>query len=178
MKSSSATRSTSRGSYSPSQAAGLLISLLQHTQTALVGEPAGVPLNGAGDAAPMTLPNSKLHLTVSTNFHVVGEFKDLSWVIPVQFPALMTSSDYFGGRDPAVQLILAGEADRTVLGVLMHEGGEAANQLYQDRKKKFGGLDWWQPFIQEQMNHAGYGLLEIKKYGDAIVAFRMNTDRY
>jgi len=169
---------TITGGKTLSAAAGLLISLLQHTQTVLVGEPAGVPLNGAGDAAPMTLPNSKLRLTVSTNFHVGGEFKDLSWVIPVQFPALMTSSDYFGGKDPAVQLILSGEADRTVLGVLKQEGGDSANQLYQDRKKKFGGLDWWQPFIQEQMNDAGYGLLESKKYDDAIVAFRMNADRY
>jgi len=28
------------------------------------------------------------------------------------------------------------------------------------------------------MNDAGYGLLESKKYDDAIVAFRMNADRY
>jgi hypothetical protein len=161
-----------------SAAAGLLISLLQHTQTALVGEPAGVPLNGAGDADPMTLPNSKLHLTVSTNFHVGGKFKDLSWTIPVQFPALMTSSDYFGGKDPSVEMILSGEADWTVLGALKKQGGEAANRLYEDRKKKFGGIDWWQPFTQGQMNDAGYGLLESKKYDDAITAFGMNADRF
>jgi hypothetical protein len=169
---------TITGGKTMSAAAGLLISLLQHTQTALVGEPAGVPINSAGDAAPMTLPNSKLHLTVSTNFHVGGRFKDLSWIIPVHFPALMTSSDYFGGKDPAVKLIFSREGDRTVLGVLQQEGGEAANQLYEDRKKKFGRLDWWQPFIQDQMNDAGYRLLELKKYDDAIGAFRMNADRY
>jgi Tetratricopeptide repeat len=161
-----------------SAAADLLISLLHHTQTVLVGEPAGVPWNAAGDAAPVTLPNSKLRLTVSTNFHVGGRFKDLSWTIPVQFPAPMTSSDYFGGKDPAVEMILSGEANRTVLGVLKQQGGQAATHLYEDRRKKFGGLGWWQPFIQDQMNDAGYGLLESKRYDDAIAAFRMNADQY
>jgi hypothetical protein len=161
-----------------SAAAGLLISLLQHTQTTLVGEPAGVPLNGAGDADALTLPHSKLHLTISTNFHVGGNFKDLSWTIPVQFPALVTSPDYFGGKDPAVELILSADADRTILKVLQQQGGAAAQQLYEKRKKEFGILDWWQPFTQSQMNDTGYGLLEGKKYDDAIVAFRMNVDRF
>jgi hypothetical protein len=161
-----------------SAAAGLLVSLMQHTQTAVVGEPAGVALNSAGDADSFTLPNSKMLLNVSTNFFVEGRFKDLGWTIPVQFPALMTSADYFGGHDPAMALILSGETDRSVLDVLQKEGGEAARRLYEERKSKFGQLDWWQPFPQGQMNDAGYRLLESKRYDDAIAAFRMNVDRY
>jgi tetratricopeptide (TPR) repeat protein len=137
-----------------------------------------VPLNGAGDADPMTLPNSKMQLHVSTDFHVGGRFTDLSWTIPVQFPALMTSADYFGGKDPALDAIFSGEAGRTIPGVLQREGGAAARQLYEERKKKYASLDWWQPFTEGRMNDAGYHLLESKKYDDAIAAFRMNADRF
>ena len=50
--------------------------------------------------------------------------------------------------------------------------------MYEQRKQRFAGLDWWQPFTQGQMNDAGYGLLENKKFDDAIAAFRMNADRF
>jgi hypothetical protein len=153
---------------------GLLIALRQETNAMLVGEPAGAGMNAAGDPDTTSLPIGKL--AVSTNYFVASKFSDTSDVIPVELPAQLSSADYFGGRDPALDAILGPDAI-SILDALHARGGAAAKALYVARKERFGALPWWRPFDRVAMNGAGYQLLESGKTADAIAAFEMNTDR-
>ena len=161
-----------------SAAVGLLVALKQHTETILVGEPAGAAMNSSGDPDELVLPESKMSLIVSTNFYTGNHFKDLSWEIPVDLPALMSSEDYFDGRDPAVESAFSMDAGRTMLSVIEKDGAAEARKLYAALKGRYGSIPWWQPFTQVEMNEAGYSLLERKRGDDAVAAFAFNTDRF
>lgn len=154
---------------------GLLIALRQETSAILVGEPPGAPMNAAGD--PDTAALEGFHLSVSTNYFVGAKFRDDSAFIPVQIPAQLSSADYFGGRDPALEAILAPDAV-TILDALSTRGGAAAKALYEKRKALYGALPWWEPFERVAMNGAGLTLLEEGKVADAVAALEMNVDRY
>ncbi|HEY6136787.1 MAG TPA: tetratricopeptide repeat protein [Thermoanaerobaculia bacterium] len=154
---------------------GLLIALRQETNAILAGEPPGAAMNAAGD--PDTVALEGVHLSVSTNYFVGAKFRDDSAFIPVQIPAPFSSADYFGGRDPALEAILAPDAV-TILDALSTRGGAAAKALYERRKALYGALPWWEPFERIAMNGAGLTLLEQGKTTDAVAALEMNVDRY
>jgi hypothetical protein len=157
---------------------GLLLALREHTSVVLVGEPAGAGPNASGDADATTLPHSRLPLTVSTNHFVASNFKDTTWVIPIEIPAPFSSSDYFGGRDPALEAVLSADDSRTVLEVLRSEGADAAKDVYEKRRTRYGGLPWWAPFDRIAMNAAGLDLLGRGDVRGAVAALSLNVDRY
>jgi hypothetical protein len=161
-----------------SAAAALLGALQEHTATLVAGEPAGAAPNGAGDPDIATLPNSKLELSVSTNYFIASRFDDRREVTPVQVPALSSIGDYFGGRDPALEAVLDDEQAIAIADVLETRGGEVAKALYEKRKGAFAGYDWWEPFRREDMNMLGYRLLERGRTADGVAAMEMNADRF
>lgn len=81
------------------------VSLRQTTRAILVGEPTGGKPNGYGDIRTLTLPNSGLEITYSTKyFHVVEG--DPPSLMP-DIHAESTVKDYFSGRDPKLEAVLA-----------------------------------------------------------------------
>ncbi|MBI2678306.1 MAG: hypothetical protein HYX28_05960 [Candidatus Koribacter versatilis] len=161
-----------------SAAADLAMRMLRHTNSAFVGEPIGASPNGSGDPDSSTLPFSGMHLAISTNYVIGGRSKDMSWEVPVEFPAQSSSAQYFAGTDPAMDVVLDPAQHADVIDVLLRDGGAKARALYDERKRRFGTLLWWQPFERNNMNHEGYHLLEQGRKDDAVVAFEMNADRY
>jgi tetratricopeptide repeat protein len=156
---------------------GLFLAMREHTAAIVAGEPVGAAINGSGDPDVATLPNSGFQLALSTNFSASGNSRDASWLIPVQLPAPFSSADYFGGKDPALDLILSADGV-SILERLTTDGGEAAKALYERSKARFGVYPWWDPFDRIQMNEAGFRLLEKGRTADALAAMEMNVDRY
>lgn len=80
---------------------------LEHTlHPIFVGEPTGEPPNVYADARPLTLPNSGIIVDVSSNFVQKSTADDTRlWISPAVEVSL-SSSDYFAGRDPALEAIL------------------------------------------------------------------------
>ncbi|MBV9494559.1 MAG: hypothetical protein JOZ54_09955 [Acidobacteria bacterium] len=156
---------------------GLLLALREHTTAILAGEPVGAAINGSGDPDVATLPNSRYTLAISTNFSAAGNSRDASWLIPVQLPAPFSSADYFGGKDPALDLILSPDAV-SILETLSTDGGEAAKAQYQRATARFANYSWWDPFDRIRMNELGFHLLENGRAVDALAAMELNVDRF
>ncbi len=156
----------------------LLHHMAQHTNTLFVGEPAGAPYNFSADSTGVTLPHSGLRAYISTLFWQFGRSDDLRQIVPVDIPAQFRSSDYFSGRDPAVEAACADPPWVSITEALGTNGGDQAGQLYSARQARFGHLDWWVPFEEGEMNEVGYSLLAQHRVADAIAAFELNTQEY
>jgi tetratricopeptide (TPR) repeat protein len=62
--------------------------------------------------------------------------------------------------------------------VLRSQGGDAAKDVYEKRRARYGNLGWWAPFDRNAMNNAGLGLLGRGDVRGAVAALSMNVDRY
>ncbi len=161
-----------------SAAAGTVLDLLRHTNAILVGEPMGVAYNSSGDAGGSTLPAHGIGVSISTNtsFETRGEGIR---VVPVQVPGEMTGADYFAGRDPAVDQILAAPAPYPdVPTTLREQGGVAARALWAQLKARHGAISWWEPFTYGTMNSLSYDLLAQQRTADAVAGFELNAERF
>jgi hypothetical protein len=161
-----------------SAAAGTVIDLLHHTSAILVGEPMGVPFNSSGDAAHSTLQNHHVDLMISTKGTYASALDSIR-MIPVQVPATMSGVEYFAGRDPAMEAVLAAPAPYPdMLTTLNERGGEAARALWAVQNARYGTVEWWQPFTFDQLNALSYDLLGKKRTPDAIAGFELNAERF
>jgi hypothetical protein len=141
-------------------------------------EPTGAGVNAYGDPHDLVTPNLKIPFQISTAYHQHAPSPDQSGEFTPDIPAPMTAADYFAGRDPALQTILAGE-DVLPLPVLGEQfGAAAAKAAYAARSAKWSGITWWVPFGERDMNEAAYRVLRGGKAADAVVLFQLNTQRY
>ncbi|MCR9243547.1 MAG: tetratricopeptide repeat protein [bacterium] len=166
------------GRRSFSAAVVLLGELSQHTHVILAGEPAGAPLNFFGDNTAIELPNSRMQLWVSTRYWQLSTWDDRSSHLPIEIPAEFSSTDYFGGLDPAMAAIFAMKEHRSILTLAREVGIERARSVYEDRKTTFADTPYWQPLRELEMNRLGYDLLRSKRANQAIIAFTMVAERY
>jgi len=96
---------TGRRTFSAAQM--LVNELEQYTRVSLVGEPTGSRPDHFGDPKKVQLEHSGLTLRVSRlHWSSYGAFDDREASNP-DFPAAWTSSDYFSGHDPALELAIA-----------------------------------------------------------------------
>jgi hypothetical protein len=95
-----------RGTFSAAQT--LVTRLERTTDVILVGEPTGGSPNHFGDAVKLQLPHSDLTLAVSSLYHNDAPGDDRTAIEP-QLLAPLSSSDYFSGRDPALEAILSAQ---------------------------------------------------------------------
>jgi len=94
-----------RGTFS---AAGSFVTDIERrTETLLVGEPTGGAPNQYGDARRQELPSSRLLFFVSTLYHQRSTADDPRLTHKPDLPAALSSRDFFNGRDPAMEAILA-----------------------------------------------------------------------
>lgn len=161
-----------------SAAVMLQAAMREHTNTLFVGEPSAAALNSYGDAGSFELPNSGMRLHLSTLYWQYSEWSDQRSIVPIEVPAVFSGNAYFSGTDPALEAIFAAPVYRTVPAVLQAEGAAAARTLFQVRERRYGHIDWWQPWDERELNTISYRLLRSGRKDDAIEGFRMNTERY
>ena len=97
---------TGRNTFS---AASLFAARLRcRTHPIFVGEPAGGSPNLYGNSEDVTLPYSGLAVSVASQFFVGCRRNDPRLTIRPDIPVALSSADYFAGRDPALEAVLAG----------------------------------------------------------------------
>ncbi len=157
-----------------SAAVMLAAELATHTEAVFAGEASGAGANHAGDAITVTMPRTGMQLGVSTLFWQLGHPADTLAYIPVSAATPFSAADYYGLRDPALDVVLGGGA-RPLTGILQGEGAAAARSAYAERRARYAGYPWWRPFDERRMNETGYELLAAGRVADAVAAFELNT---
>lgn len=94
---------TDRGTFS----SGMLnaIELRGQTKALIYGEPTGGRPNSYGEVRAFYLPNSRIRITYSTKYFMT-QAEDTPSVMP-DVTVELSSADYFAGRDPVLEAILA-----------------------------------------------------------------------
>lgn len=77
------------------------------TDAILVGEASGTSPNQYGDSIQVVLDHSGLVLRVAPQYIVRGDPDDARVTIQPDIATPLSSGDYFGDRDPAMEAILA-----------------------------------------------------------------------
>ncbi len=89
-----------------SAAANFAAELERSTRATFVGEPMGGSPNLYGDTRTASLPNSKIEVWVSARYWQKSAPDDARESIEPARPALLSSADWFAGRDPALTAAL------------------------------------------------------------------------
>ncbi len=150
----------------------------EHTETVFVGEPMGAYYAHYGDGTSFELDNSGLVVWVSTILHQLDAYVGDARMLPIQLPAQFSSADYFGGRDPALERILASRQRPPLAQIFRERGAKAALTAYRARLEEFGGVEWWAPFSMRELNSLGNEFREEKRWPEAMAAYRLNLERH
>lgn len=89
-----------------SAAVNFVTELEQSLHPIFVGEPTGEAPNLYGDTRPITLPNSKIQVDVSSKYWQKSTTGDKRLAVAPSISAPLSSTDYFNGRDPVLEAIL------------------------------------------------------------------------
>lgn len=92
-----------RTTYSAGQIFIAQVEMLTHA--IFVGEPSASSPNFIGEDVPVTLPFSRLMLSISTRYHEGNASDPWIWISPT-IPVSLSSRDYFANRDPVLQSII------------------------------------------------------------------------
>jgi len=98
-----------RGTFSAAQT--LVTKLEATTDVILVGEPTGGSPNHFGDPVKLQLPHSNLTLAISSLYHNDAP-GDKRTTIEPNYATPLSSTDYFSGRDPALDAIVSDQKSR------------------------------------------------------------------
>jgi hypothetical protein len=79
----------------------------RETDALFVGEPMGGSPNLYGNSRDVSLPYSRLVVSVATEYFVRSTPDDERLKIDPEIPTSLSAADYFAGRDPALEAILA-----------------------------------------------------------------------
>jgi hypothetical protein len=96
---------TSRNTFSAAQ--NFATALDQWVGVTFVGEPSGSRANFVGESSVFQLPATRTRANISWRWHQYAQGTDhRKWLAP-KIPTEMSSADYFSGKDPALEAILA-----------------------------------------------------------------------
>ncbi len=168
---------TGRQTFSAAQ--NMVNELEKYTKAIFVGEPTAGHPNHYGDNRPITLPNSKLDVRVSTLYwQDMDPRDDRSWTAP-EIAVELSSADYRAGRDPVLQAVIdyrpgTSFADLQAIAI---SGGDVSEFIAKYRAYK---SDPKHRFVETQdpMNRFGYFLLQQKRNDDALKIFKLNAEAY
>ena len=111
----------------------LFLDLEKRTPAQFVGEPTGASPNHYGDARQLVLPEARLVANVATvSWTTAGEGDDRLALEP-DLPVPVRSTDYFAGRDPALEAALdsvrtrSGSTTRLRLKRTLSDSGQVAS---------------------------------------------------
>lgn len=178
------------GRRSFSAAVLLVAEMMSHTKALLVGEPTGAAQDMFSDMVLAgRLPNSGAALLVSSAYFNIAWPGSESYMIPPHYPAPFSSSDFFSGKDPALEAIFAGEV-RALETVLSEEGPRAAINYFNDIRCDWGAhrdelciTPSTFPISakykgESQVNGTGYSLMDQDKMDEAGAFFELNVTLY
>jgi hypothetical protein len=168
---------TGRATFSAAQ--NFVNELEKYTKAIFVGEPTAGHPNHYGDNRPITLPNSKLDLRVSTLYWQDMDPRDnRPWTAP-QLAADLTSQDYRAGRDPALQAVLDYTPGATLAEIIAAAGSEKSLNDFIVKYKAYKN-DAKHRYVDSEalMNRFGYNLLQAKRIDDAVEVFKLNAEAY
>jgi hypothetical protein len=151
--------------------------LKKYANAIFIGEPAGAGRNHFGDAAELELPDTKIRIQISTLFWQTGVASDTTFFFLPDFPLTYEASTYFSGEDIAMTNIDKGLVKLTDL--IRAKPVETVMDTYKKYKQNYqSDSNWWKPFLEDEINTAGYDLMGIGKIKEAILAFELNTIEY
>ncbi|MCZ6726668.1 MAG: hypothetical protein O7A98_04860, partial [Acidobacteria bacterium] len=164
-----------------SAAGNLVTKLANETEAVFVGEPSGSKPNHYGDARRVTLPESRLDVSISTLYWQDGGPFNGAWLAP-SVAVDTRSADWVAGRDPVLEASLALDAgeisqpfQQLLTTTFQAEGLEAAMVAYERFK-----ADPAHRYVDTEraMNQAGYFLLGNNMVEPAIQVFHLNVVAY
>jgi hypothetical protein len=153
-----------------------LAEFLDNVQATIVGEPGAAALNHYGDPTAQTYLKAGLRAQISTLWHQKSDSNDLRTFLPVDVPAPFTFTDYINGHDPAVDAILAGKDMRSIPQIVRADGGARAREVYLERTKQFGNLDWYTPPTEIELRRACDHLVDSRRIPEALEACTLTTE--
>ncbi len=168
---------TGRKTYSAAQM--IYAEMLKHTNTLLVGEPPGAPVNGYGDPQTYHLSNSGMQLEISSVYWQMGHPKNDSWHQVIDLPFVFKGADYVTGRDRALDFIL--ELDhpyKSLPAILIESNIEEFQKVYQQRLNLFAKYDWWKSFDEREMRFAARDLFDQGEKSKSYMGFDALTQLY
>ena len=167
-----------RGSFSA--AVNAVSDLERLTNSVLVGEPTGGAPSSWGDPQKIVLPNSGLIARIATVYWRDWMPRDSRRSIAPDISTTLTSTDYFAGRDPALQAVRQFTQERgfeSVAGNLVQLGAGLGTivRLYYQRKTD---PLWAGESTEQAMQQIASQLVSRKSYQDALVVFTINHRDY
>jgi len=175
------------GRRSFSAAVLLIAEMMIHTQTLLVGEPAGAAQNMFSDMVNRgTLPKSGATLFTSSEYFNIAWPANNNYMIPPHYPAPFSSLDFFSGKDPALEAIFANKA-KAVEMVLYEEGPKAALNFFNKINYDWGAhtnelsiTPFTYPISTKyngeyEVNELGFRFMNQNEMEEARAAFELNV---
>jgi Tetratricopeptide repeat/Peptidase family S41 len=168
---------TGRRTFSAAQ--NFVNELEKYTAAIFVGEPTAGRPNHYGDGRPITLPNSKLNVQVSTlHWQDMDPRDNRAWTAP-QIAVEFSSDDYRSNRDPVLQAIMdyvPGQTMTELIAAAMTQNDIATfvrkyREFKSDPKNKFADTE-------AAMNRFGYALLQGQRVNDGVEVFLLNAESY
>jgi hypothetical protein len=166
------------GNRTNSAAVIFLTELLFHTDPIVIGEPPACPFNLFSNSVLRgNLPNSGFQLIIASRQIDNSWSNDTVYYRP-HIPATFSSSDYFGGHDPALEIALHGDT-RTIMERAAEDGAEAAFAHHVHQRQAYADLEWWRGWdtadLERQINRQGYALMRAGHITGAVEVFKLNT---
>ena len=151
--------------------------LEKYTNAIFVGEPTAATPNHFGDAARITLPNSKLTVQASTLWWQDADPRDRRvWKAP-DVAADLTFDAYRQGRDPTMEAILAYKPSMSLNAIVADARSNPNVDLFVTRLREFKANPAHKYAETEGViNDAGYFLLGSDRVDDAIRVFALNVE--
>lgn len=153
--------------------------LHKYSEAVWVGAPTGGSPNSFGDPAPLTLPNSKIQVYLSTLWwQDLDERDKRPWQAP-DVAVEPTVSDFAAGRDPVMEAVLRWQDKpslaQTVHAAVQRKDYAAISAVYRafraDPANKYADFE-------NQFNNLGYELLTAGEMQGAIEVFKLNVEAY
>jgi hypothetical protein len=151
----------------------------KYTNAIFVGEPTAGRPNHYGDARPITLPNSKLEVRVSTIYWQDVDPRDArQWTAP-EIAVELSSEDYRSSRDPILQAVFDYIPGSTIADIIAEastqndivEFSKKYREFKTNPKNKYTDTE-------AQTNRFGYVLMQKQKANEAIEVFKLNAESY
>ena len=152
--------------------------LERYTQAIFVGEPSGGKLNSYGDSRKITLPNSGITVRVSIYWWQEEPWDNRQWTAP-DVAAELTSADYRANVDPALNAVMAYQAETPIAERMARELSKGSIPEALRRYREYMA-DPRHAYANEEMelNALGYRLLGAGRHDQALAVLELNASEH